>query len=101
MRPIHIASLDKARPVVLLTREMAVPYLRWVTVAPITSRIRGLSTEVPLDARNGVDGPCVISCDNITTILRTDLGRVVGFLRADQETELKASISSAFALEFT
>jgi mRNA interferase MazF len=101
MRPIHIASLDKARPVVLLTREIAVPYLKWVTIAPVTSRIRGLSTEVLLDAHNGVDGPCVISCDNITTILRTDLGRVVGFLKAHQEIELKASISSAFALEFT
>lgn len=101
MRPIHIATLDEARPVVLLTREIAVPYLTWVTVAPITSRIRGLSTEVLLDSLNGLDGPCVISCDNITTIVRTDLGRMVGFLRADQEIELKAAISSAFALEFT
>jgi mRNA interferase MazF len=48
-----------------------------------------------------VESPCVISCDNITTILRSDLGRVIGFLREDQETDLKAAISSAFALEFT
>lgn len=101
MRPIHIASLDKARPVVLLTREIAVPHVSRVTVAPITSRIRGLSTEVLLDARNGVDGSCVISCDNITTILRSDLGRVIGFLREDQETDLTSAISSAFALELT
>ena len=101
MRPIHIASLDKARPVVLLTREIAVPHVSRVTVAPVTSRIRGLSTEVLLDARNGVNSPCVISCDNITTILRSDLGRVIGFLREDQETDLKSAISSAFALEFT
>ena len=101
MRPIYIASLDKARPVVLLTREIAVPHVSRVTVAPITSRIRGLSTEVRLDARNGVDGSCVISCDSITTILRSDLGRVIGFLREDQETDLTSAISSAFALELT
>ena len=46
MRPIHIARLDKPRPVVVLTRELIRPRLTNVTVAPITSTIRGLSTEV-------------------------------------------------------
>jgi mRNA interferase MazF len=101
MRPIHIASLDKPRPVVLLTREVAVPYMGRVTVAPITTRIRGLSTEVGLDQRNGVDGPCVVSCDNITTIRTSDLGRVIGFLLPEQESVLVTAISSAFALEPT
>ncbi len=100
MRPIYIASMDKSRPVVLLTREIAVPYMSSVTVAPVTSRIRGLSTEVLLDARNGLDGPCVISCDNITTIQAVELGRVVGYLRAEQEQALRAAIASAFALDF-
>ncbi|MDA8067257.1 MAG: type II toxin-antitoxin system PemK/MazF family toxin, partial [Actinomycetota bacterium] len=46
MRPIHTAALDKARPVLVLTRELVRPHLNSVTVAPITSTIRGLSTEV-------------------------------------------------------
>jgi mRNA interferase MazF len=46
VRPIHAAELDKARPVVVLTRELVRPHLARVTVAPITTTIRGLSTEV-------------------------------------------------------
>jgi len=48
MRPIHSARLDKTRPVLVLTREVVRPHLSRVTVAPITSTVRGLSTEVPV-----------------------------------------------------
>src|SRR5687768_14592878 len=68
VRPLHIARLDKARPVLVLTRELVRPHLRTVTVAPVTTTARGLSTEVPVGAANGLDRPSVISCDNITTI---------------------------------
>ena len=44
MRPIHTARLDKTRPVVVLTRELVRPHMARVTVAPITSTVRGLST---------------------------------------------------------
>jgi mRNA interferase MazF len=46
MRPIHTAQLEKRRPVLVLTRELVRPHRTLVTVAPITSTIRGLSTEV-------------------------------------------------------
>ena len=54
MRPIHVARLDKSRPVLVLTRELVRPHLNTVTVAPITTTIRGLSTEVLLDTDNGL-----------------------------------------------
>ena len=98
MRDIHIAHLDKARPVVVLTREPVRGAMRRVTVAPITSTIKGLSTEVPVGADNGLDGPCVISCDNIITIDKSALGRHVGFLVERQERDLTAAIVNAFAL---
>ena len=44
MRPIHIADLDDERPVLILTREPVRPYMARVTVAPITTTIRGLSS---------------------------------------------------------
>jgi hypothetical protein len=50
MRPIHVARLDKVRPVLILTRELVRPHLTTVTIAPITTTIRGLSTEVPVNA---------------------------------------------------
>jgi len=98
MRDIHIAHLDKARPVVVLTREPVRAAMRRVTVAPISSMAKGLSTEVPVDAANGLDRPSVVSCDNIITIDKTALGRHVGFLFERQERDLTAAIVSAFAL---
>jgi mRNA interferase MazF len=98
MRDIHMAHLDKARPVVVLTREPVRPAMRRVTIAPITTTIKGLSTEVSLGPANGLDHECVVSCDNIITIDKAALGRHIGFLFERQEKELTAAIVNAFAL---
>jgi len=99
MRPIHIAHLDKARPVLVLTRELVRPRLNTVTVAPITMTVRGLSTEVTVDAENGLAGPSVVSCDNITTIPANALGTQIGVLLDPQEPALAAAIRAAFDLD--
>ncbi|MGD0455486.1 MAG: type II toxin-antitoxin system PemK/MazF family toxin [Solirubrobacteraceae bacterium] len=99
MRPIHVAQLDKARPVLILTRELVRPHLSTVTVAPITTTIRGLSTEVPVDAANGLSGPSVVSCDNVTTIPISTLGAQIGVLLDRQEPALGEAIRAAFDLE--
>ncbi|MHB1171921.1 MAG: type II toxin-antitoxin system PemK/MazF family toxin [Lacisediminihabitans sp.] len=99
MRPIHIATVDKVRPVVVLTREIVRPYLARVTVVPITATTRGLTVEVPVGRANGLDHESVISCDNITTIPVSALGEQIGFLLPSQETELTLAISAAFDLE--
>lgn len=99
MRSIHIARLDKARPVLVLTRELVRPHLDTVTVAPITTTIRGLSTEVPVDATNGLAQASVVSCDNVTTIPRTALGKQIGGLLDPQEQLLGDAIRAAFDLD--
>ncbi|MGH8981117.1 MAG: type II toxin-antitoxin system PemK/MazF family toxin [Acidimicrobiales bacterium] len=99
MRPIHVAQLDKARPVLILTRELVRPHLTTVTVAPITTTIRGLSTEVPVDAANGLAEPSVVSCDNITTIPTYAVGAQIGVLLDDQEPALSDAIRAAFDLD--
>jgi mRNA interferase MazF len=99
MRPIHVAHLDRARPVLVLTRELVRPHLGAVTVAPITTTIRGLSTEVGVDARNGLAGPSVVSCDNITTIPADTLGAQIGVLLEHQEHALSEAIRAAFDLD--
>ena len=83
----------------ILTRELARPHLTLVTVAPITSRIRGISTEVSVGPGNGLDHPSVVSCDNIVTIPVEDLARRVGFLLPRQEVALADAIRAAFDLE--
>jgi mRNA interferase MazF len=99
MRAIHIAQLDKARPVLILTRELVRPHLRTVTVAPITKTIRGLSSEVGVDATNGLTEPSVVSCDNITTIPTDAVGEQIGLLLDSQELALREAIVAAFDLE--
>lgn len=99
MRPIHIAYLDKPRPVVVITRELVRNSMTNVTVAPITSTIRSLYSEVGVGKENNLEGPGVISCDNIQTIPRAALGQQIGWLLAKQESELGTAINQAFDLE--
>ena len=99
MRPIHIAQLDKARPVLILTREAVRPHLTNVTVAPITTTVRGLSTEVSVGPVNGLNQPSVVSCDDIQTIPASELGRQIGYLFASQEPALADAIGNAFDLD--
>jgi mRNA interferase MazF len=99
MRPIHLARLDKSRPVLVLTRELVRPHLNTVTIAPITTTIRGLSTEVLCHRANGLDDRSVVACDHITTIPADALGRQVGRLLDEQEVDLTRAIHAAFDLE--
>ena len=99
MRPIHLATLDKTRPVLVLTRELVRPHLSRVTIAPITSTVRGLSTEIPVGPANGLDHPSVVSCDNVVTIPAVALGRQIGRLLPEQEPFLTAALHLAFDLD--
>ena len=99
MRPIHTAQLDKVRPVLVLTREIVRPHLTRVTVVPITTTIRGLSTEVPVGRRNGLHQASVISCDNIVTVPAAALGPQIGYLLPAQEAALTNAVHAAFDLD--
>ena len=98
MRAIHLARLDKTRPVVILTREAVRPRLTNVTVAPITSTVRGLSTEVPVGPDSGIERQSVVSLDNIQTIPVTDLGRQIGVFPDRLEDAMATAIRAAFDL---
>jgi mRNA interferase MazF len=99
MRPIHVARLDKARPVLVLTRAIVRPHLNTVTVAPITTTVRGLSTEVPVGTANGLTERAVVACDHITTVPADALGPQIGHLFDEQEVSLTEAIHAAFDLE--
>jgi mRNA interferase MazF len=70
-----------------------------VTVAPITTTIRGLSTEVAVGRANGLVQPSVISCDDIVTVPKILLGKQIGYLLPAQEATLSAAIHAAFDLD--
>lgn len=99
MRPIHLAQLDKVRPVLVLTRPAMIPYLSNVTVAPITSTVHeGLSTQVAVGATNGLDHDSAVSLDNIVTVPARSLLRHVGYLHPHQEDALTAAVHAALGL---
>lgn len=99
MREICLVRLDKTRPALVLTREAARAAMTKVTVAPITTTIKGLSSEVRVGPENGLEQDGVISLDNVLTIPVSTLGRTVGYLRADQEVQLARAVVLAYDLE--
>ena len=102
VREICLVRLDKTRPVVVLTREAARAAMTKVTVAPITSTIEGLSSEVPVGPRNGLESDSVISMDdNVVTIPATAIWRTVGYLTTEQESLLARAIVLAYDLDIT
>ena len=78
VRLYQFAPPDKKRPVVVLTRDSAVPYLSTVTVAPITTTIRGVPSEVRLTRLTEDDGMkrhCVVNLHNVVTVTQNRVGK--------------------------
>lgn len=89
---------DRRRPVVILTRDSAIPYLTALTIAPVTTTIRGIPTEVVLTEEDGLPETCAANCDNLQTIAKSRLGACITHLTPEKRHELRDAIS--FALGF-
>ncbi|MBN1291363.1 MAG: type II toxin-antitoxin system PemK/MazF family toxin [Candidatus Latescibacteria bacterium] len=87
---------DKRRPVVILTRDTILEYLGEVTVAPVTSTIRNIPSEVFLSMNDGMIKDCVINCDHIQTVSKEKIGSLITSLSTEKTIELREAI--AFAL---
>ena len=83
---------DKSRPVVILTRDSAIGHLATVTVAPITSTIRGVPSEVILDIDDGMKGRCAVNLHNAVTVAQARLGRRVASLSVARMQEICAAL---------
>ncbi len=86
---------DKQRPVVVLTRDSAIGYLSAVTVAPITSTIRGVPSEVLLTEKDGMKNRCAINLHNVVTVSKAHLGRRLVTLTAERLGEICAALGFA------
>lgn len=89
---------DKKRPVLILTRNSAIAVLSSVTVAPITSTIRSIPTEVILTKDDGLPNTCAANLDNIQTVPKSNIGDRIARLTAHKMKE--AATAVAFALGF-
>jgi mRNA interferase MazF len=92
VRLYQFALPDKRRPVIVLTRDSATAYLSTVTVAPITSTIRGVPSEVVLNEEDGMKAPCAVNLHNAVTISQDRLGRRVGHLSSLRMSEICAAL---------
>jgi mRNA interferase MazF len=89
---------DKNRPVVILTRDSALDFLGEVTVAPITSTIRDIPTEVLLTKEDGMPKECVVNLDHIQTVSKGRIGPLITTLSLTKLSELRSAL--LFALGF-
>ncbi len=87
------------RPVVLLSRDEAYSVRSLVIVAPVTTRIRNVPSEVPLVADDGVPHDCVANLDTITTIPKECLHSRLTTLSPRKLKEIEAAIHFALGLE--
>ena len=89
---------DKNRPVVILTRDSALEFLGEVTIAPITSTIRDIPTEVLLTKEDGMAKDCAVNLDHIQTVSKGKIGDLITILSSAKISELRSAL--LFALGF-
>lgn len=87
---------DKTRPVLILTRSEAIPRLTSITVAPITTTLRNLNSQVWLTPNDGMLEECVINLDFIQTVSKHKLGKVITHLSVERMHEVFEAIGFAF-----
>jgi mRNA interferase MazF len=97
IRWYKFAPPGKRRPVLLLTRTSIIQYLGEVTVAPLTSTIRDIPSEVPLSRDDGVPAACAVNCDHIQTVSKAKIGALITTLSTDKMKRISRAVS--FALD--
>jgi len=97
VRWYKFALPDKKRPVLILTRDSVLEYLGEVTIAPITTTVRNIPSEVFLAAADGMPQGCAINCDHLQTVSKGKLGTLVTSLSKVKMVEVARAIR--FALD--
>lgn len=92
---LHTFEADKQRPVLVLTRGSAIRHLSRVTVAPITTSMRGVPSEVALGIEDGMRQPCAVNLHNLVTVTQRSLGRRLTQLGEERMREVCGAIGFA------
>ena len=98
VRWYRFSTPDKRRPVVVLTRDSVLEYLGEATVAPITTTIRELPSEVILTKQDGMPRDCAVNLDHLQTVSRSRIGPLITTLSPERMKELRGAV--LFALGF-
>jgi mRNA interferase MazF len=92
------AAPDKSRPVLILTRASAIRYLNTVTVAPITTTIRGVPSEVRLSLTDGLITECAVNLHNLQTVPQSKVGAWITTLSSERMAEVEQAIQFALGM---
>lgn len=95
IRWYKFAQPDKQRPVLILTRDSVLEYLGEVTVAPITSTIRDIPSEVFLSKADGMPRDCAVNCDHLQTVSKGKIGVLIASLLTTKMVEVGRAIRFA------
>ena len=90
---------DKRRPVLILTRDSAIGFLNAVTVAPITTTLRDIPSEVTLTPDDGLPTECAANFDNLQTVPKDKLGPLIAYLSPGRLEEAAEAIAFALGLD--
>jgi len=90
---------DKKRPVLILTRTSAIQFLGEVTIAPITSTIRDIPTEITLDQSDGMKTACAVNFDHIQTVSKNRIGSYITKLSHKKMQQIKPALLFAFGFD--
>lgn len=99
VRLYQFAEPDKIRPVLVLTRNAAISYLATVTVAPITTTVRGVPSEVLLGEEDGMKTTCVVNLHNTVTVAQNRLGKKVTQLTSHRMAQACAALRFAIGCD--
>jgi len=97
IRLYKFAPPDKKRPVLILTRDSVLEYLREVTVAPITTTVRNIPSEVFLTKADGLPHDCTVNCDHLQTVSKAKIGPLITSLPPSKMMDVGRAIR--FALD--
>ncbi len=89
---------DKKRPVLVLTRDSVLQYLGEVTIAPITSTVRDIPSEVFLSKADGMPLDCAVNCDHLQTVSKGKIGSLITSLSPVKMTDVGRAIRFALDL---
>jgi mRNA interferase MazF len=98
IRWYKFAQPDKKRPVLILTRDSVLQYMGEVTVAPLSTTVREIPSEVFLSENDGVPRDCAINCDHIQTVSKAKLGAVITHLSPTHLNAVSKAIGFALNL---
>ncbi len=101
IRWYKFSAPDKKRPVLILTRNSVIEYLGEVTIAPVTTTVRDIPSEVFLSTVDGMPRECAVNCDHLQTVSKAKIGSLITSLSSKKMTEVGQAISFALDIDIS